>query len=473
MAGISSLGIGSGIDINGLLEDLQKVEDKRLIPVANQQKSIEAKINAFSTLKSALSAFNTATERLNDVAVYYSKLVTVNRENVLTAKVNSSALPGKYTIKVGNIATSQTLVTRNHADKDTALGTAWSQDRTLNITLQNGKEIKIELTEEQTSLQGIADAINEKDAGISANIVKLADGTFQLMLSTQETGIENQIATIDSNDPMLKNEFLFDVSNLTGNPSLSQIIAAEDANFTLNSLALSSSSNEIENVITGLSLSLKEASTDPVTITVEATTDTAMNAIKSWVSAFNSLLNTFDNLTKYNPVDLGSDVQDPNNGALLGNGTLRNITQRINDILVTDGNDGAFKVLSEIGITRGLDNRFTINEKKLEEKLSSNRDDVMKLFMGDGETTGLATRLTSYIDDVIAKDGIIAAASEGLEETQKDLKKRFDQISDSIDANIERYRLQFVQLDILLNKLDSTSSYLAQQFEAMNNSNSK
>lgn len=92
------------------------------------------------------------------------------------------------------------------------------------------------------------------------------------------------------------------------------------------------------------------------------------------------------------------------------------------------------------------------------------------MIVGDGKT-GITTTIGSNLTSWLSTTGIIKAATDGVSKTLNKLTKDYNAASDRIDAQVARYKEQFTQLDVLMTSLNSTSSYLTQQFE--NNSNSK
>ena len=85
MAGISALGIGSGLDLNGLLDQLEGAERQKLVPIVQQKGSYQAKISAYGKLEGALSQFQVAAERLNDRDLYQSVTSKVNGTGITAA----------------------------------------------------------------------------------------------------------------------------------------------------------------------------------------------------------------------------------------------------------------------------------------------------------------------------------------------------------------------------------------------------
>lgn len=97
--------------------------------------------------------------------------------------------------------------------------------------------------------------------------------------------------------------------------------------------------------------------------------DKATEAIKGWVDAYNSLIDTFNTLTKYKAVDQGAEGQDKDNGALVGDSVVRMIQTGIRAQFANSGSEGAFKTLNEIGIKQdGKTGKMTIDDTKLKKR---------------------------------------------------------------------------------------------------------
>ena len=118
----------------------------------------------------------------------------------------------------------------------------------------------------------------------------------------------------------------------------------------------------------------------------------------------------------------------------------------------------------------GYTNVF-VDADKLTAALKKDASGVGALIVGDGKKTGITTTIGSNLTSWLSTTGIIKAATDGVSKTLNKLTKDYNAASDRIDAQVARYKEQFTQLDVLMTSLNSTSSYLTQQFE--NNSNSK
>ncbi|HGX3840528.1 TPA: flagellar filament capping protein FliD [Escherichia fergusonii] len=466
MASFTSLGVGSNLPLDTLLTNLTTAEKKRLTPITQQQSSNTARLTAFGTLKSSLEKFQTANTALNDAALFKSTTV-VSSSTDLTVSTTAGAAAGIYKISVSQLAQAQSIRTTTPVTDSKAIQGNSNSERTL-VIKQDGKDkpLEIKLTSEQTSLEGLRDAINNADGGVSASIVKVKDNDYQLVLTSSETGLENQMSVSVQGDDKLNQFISFNNPDVTGN-NVEQIVEAQDAKLSVNGINIERSSNTITDAPQGITLNLTKV-VDDVTITVNKSDEKSTSAIKAWVEAYNSLVDTIGSLTKYTAVDPGAEKQDTSNGALLGDSTVRTIQTGIRGKFSASANSGNFQTLSQIGITQdGTTGKLKIDDDKLKKALSEHSVDVQQLLVGDGKETGITTKIAGLVKGYLADDGIIDSAQDSINSTLKKLTKQYLSVSASIDDTIARYQAQFTQLDTMMSKLNNTSTYLTQQFEAM------
>ncbi|MDH2899322.1 flagellar filament capping protein FliD, partial [Rahnella variigena] len=267
--------------------------------------------------QSSLQAFADATSALNSADVYASTTATSNNTSAFTATTAAGAAAGKYTVNVTQLAQAQVLVSGTATDSKTALGeTSTSGTRTLSITQGDGKPVTISLTDAQTSLAGMRDAINGADAGVTASILKVSDGSYQLIVSADDTGTDSQMTLSVTGDDTLNAFIGYDSASNTG--GMTQNVEAKNAQLSVNGISLERQSNEVTDAPEGITLNLLATTDSAATLTVKKDTSDASTKIQAFVTAYNALQSTFTNLTKYTAVDSNTDTQDTSNGALLG-----------------------------------------------------------------------------------------------------------------------------------------------------------
>lgn len=469
MASISTLGVGSGLDLSSILDSLEAAEKSTLTPISTQQSSYTAKLSAYGTLKNALASFQTANTALNS-ADLFTATSTTSSSTAFSATTTGSAIPGKYTISVTQLAQAQTLTTQAaQSSTKTAIAT---NDSTITIQQGGGKKpVTIDLSAANSSLTGIRDAINNAKAGVSASIINVGNGQYRLSITSDDTGKDNAMSISVSGDSALQSFMGYDASASTN--GMKESVTAQNALLTVNNVAIENSSNTISDALEDITLNLNDVTTGNQTLTISKDTSTAEKAINDWVTAYNSLQDTFASLTKYTAVDAGTDAQDTSNGALLGDTTLRTIQTQLKSILGNGASGTSFKSLAQIGITTDPSTgSLSVDKTKLEAALTKDASGVGQMLVGDGKDSGITTVVGKNLTSWLSSTGIIQAATDGVSKTLNNLTQQYNAASDRIDTLMARYKAQFTQLDVLMNSLNSTSSYLTQQFESSSSSKS-
>lgn len=472
MTTISTLGIGSGLDLSTILDNLSTAEKASLTPISNQQSAYTAKLSAYGTLSSALTTFQSANTALNSADLFTATSAT-SSSSAFSATTSGSTIAGKYSISVTQLAQAQTLTSGVQSSNTTALGSS-DASRTLSIKLSDGTSKDITLTSDQTSLTGMRDAINSANAGVSASIIKTGDGAYRLSLTASKTGEANAVSSVTvTGDDTLQGIVSFDATKTDAENPLTVSVKAQDAELTVNNVAITSSTNTISDALEGITLNLNDVTSGNQTLTITQDTSKASTAISNFVDAYNNLLDQFTSLTKYTAVDVGSDTQDSSNGALVGDSTLRTIQTQIKSLLTNTASSSTYKTLAQIGITSDpTSGELTLDSDKLKTELAKDPAGVKEMIVGDGKTTGITTKLATNLTGWLSSTGSIQSAKDGVSKTLNNLTEQYNNMNTRINALIARYKTQFTQLDVTMSSLNSTSDYLTQQFDNMTSSSS-
>lgn len=466
MASISALGTGSGVDLNTLLSQLSAAEQTRLTPLTTQQTSYKSKLTAYGVLQSALAKLETASAALKKADTLNSTAVS-GSNTAFSATTDSAASAGTYSIEVTNLAKSQSLLSTEVASATTKLGNN-STTRTITITQPGKKDpLEISLSSEQTSLTGIRDAINKQEGSVSASIMKADDNTYYLALTAKDTGTQSEMTVSVTGDPTLNDFLNYTPSSTGGSGAMAQKVKAEDATLSVNGVNITRQSNTITDAPQGVTINLKAVTkTDtPEQLTIVRDSSATKAAIQSFVDAYNSLQTTFASLTKYTEVEAGQD-QSTSNGALVGDGTLHSIQTQLKSQLASS-QSGDLKTLASMGITQDLEGKLVVDSTKLDAALKDKPNSVTAFFVGDGKTTGFATRTDNFLNTALDKtDGTLKTVTDGINKSLKNLDKQVKATTTSIETTIERYKTQFTQLDKLMTSMNSTARFLTQQFSS-------
>lgn len=441
MASISSLGIGSGLDLNSLLDQLESAERQQLNPIAQQRQSYQTRISAFGKLENALSGFQEAVAKLAEAESFQAVKADVTGES-LTVSAGEEAVVGSYDIDVTQKARSYSIATAGLADKSETLGAG-----TIDFTLGNGDAFSVEVSDDESSLEGIRDAVNAADAGVAASIIDDGSGQpYRLVLSSTDTGDEAAISSVTFG-PGLGGSLGLDAGTE---------VQARNAQLTVNGIAIESQGNRVEGAIQGVTLNIVETGT----ATLDIARDHAAigKSVKAFVSAYNDLQDTLSGLTGYN-------AESGSAGALLGNATVRGVESRLRGLMGQAVEGSGLNTLSELGISLQVDGTLELDEEALDDLVANRLGDVSGFFADDG---AFATRIDTALDAILEDGGTLENATDGLESSIENLLERYRRTESRIDQTVDRYRSQFIELDSLIARMNSTSSYLTQQFESLN-----
>ena len=380
MASISSLGIGSGVLTSDLVDQLVAAE-RRPTEVRLDQKTerTEALISAYGKLRSAVTELRLPMRQLGSADAMKSFSATSSGSNIDVSVDAGKAARGSYSVDVVGLAESQALAsTETFADRDaTSIGrgtmTLQVGDKTTNITIDSSND----------TLQGMANAINEASAGVSAGVIDTGDG-FRLTLSADDTGTANAVKITASEEVGAEGlaRFAFDPADPEGNPAMEQTIAAADAQMKINGVLITRSTNTIENVVDGLTFNLTDTGTS--TVKVEQDTAAVAERVQAFVDKFNELQGTIRELSSF-------DSETGQGSILTGDSTVRNIQNQLKRVLtdIIPGLENAsVRSLADVGI--GTDFRtgeLQFDSQKFQQQLRENPDDVTALFAEQGRTS--------------------------------------------------------------------------------------
>ena len=465
MASISSLGIGSGLDLNGLLDKLSKAEQQRLTPYTTQQTSYNAQLTAYGTLKGSLEKFDNLSKELAKPTFFNN--TTASKHDQFAITTTDKAVAGNYSVEVLKLAQPQTLTTQAPVtDQTEKLGTAGSSDRSISITAGNPpKNVNIPLSDDQTSLVEMRDAINNAKAGVNASIMRVGDNDYQLALSSTTTGEKNTISVQVNNDDKLGAILNYDPTAKSN--AMKQTVAGQDAEVLVNGTKIKRSTNSIADALQGVTIDLKTTTKkdEPQNLVISTDKTGTADKIKEWVDNYNSLLDTFNSLTKYTPVKTG-EAQNAKNGALLGDNTLRGVQSSIKSALSGAQDNPELKGLGNLGITTNTKTgKLEIDSTKLNKAIDEKPEQVANFFAGNGKDTGMATEIHNEIQSYIKAGGIIENSTKSINTSLDRLNSKITTVTASIQSTIDRYKQQFVQLDTMMSKLSGTGDYLKQQFK--------
>lgn len=400
--GISSAGIGSGLQVDSIVSSLMAIEQKPLTAVTKQKTDYQSQISAYGTLKSSLSTFQLAVSALSSASKFNAQTVTSSNAAVFTASANGTAALGDNAIKVNQLAKSQKLTfsgTGNVADTigtgtltisfgtynpPTAIAPATPNSFTPNAAKT---DVSITIDSSNNTLSGVRDAINASNSSVNATIVN--DGTINhLVITSKDTGEVNtlKITTTDSDGNNTDNaglsQLAYDPTAAAGSgKNMSQIQAAKNALLNIDGIDVVKPSNTITDAIGGLTLNLLATSADSVNLSVASNKEAVKTSVTAFVDAYNKLDTSLRSLTKYDPTG-------KNSGALLGDATTRSVISQLKAVMTNAAtSNGAFSTLSQIGVSLQATGQLALDSTKLDAAVATNFSGIAGLFATSAKTT--------------------------------------------------------------------------------------
>lgn len=447
---LSATGLGSGLDIRSLVGQLVAAERQ---PVANRLNLQEARANttlsALGKLKGAISSFRDTLAGLAGSDSFDARRSTLSNGELLGASVTSQAVAGSYRIEVLALATSQRLASAPVAEPASSLGHGI-------LTISVGEQsASVMIPEGGGSLAEIRDAINTAgdNPGVQATIINTSEGA-RLVLATRDSGAAQTLTvTTSGGDGGLAALTWVDGGEDNG---LIELQAASDASLLIDGFPVSASGNTVSGAIEGVTLSLARAEPGTiVTLQVELDTQRARGAVQGFVDTWNRLVDTFAEVTRFNP-------ESREGAPLLGDAGVRTLRQALRQELSVPM--PGLPSLAELGITTDPGGRLAVDGERLGRVIDGDFGALAAVFSG---SEGLAGRLERIAGGVLADDGRITVR----EQTLKDRLKTIGEQREALDRRMEQVRArlenQFNAMDRLLGQLRGTSDFLSRQLASL------
>ncbi len=479
MATISSIGIGSGLDIESMISQLVAVERVPVTKLQTEVTSLQTKLSTYGKLQSGMAALRDAASALTRASTWNATTGTSSDAAAVAVTTSASTLPGSYSIEVQRLASVQSNATGVYASADALVG-----EGTLHIELGSwgaggsftpktgATAVNIGVGPPAESLAQLRDKINASNSGVVASVLTDASGA-RLVLRSAATGEANgfRIGVTDNDgnnaDGLGLSALAYDPS--AGILTMAQALAAANAAASLNGLPIGSDSNTLSNVLDGMTLSLGKVTSAPVLVEAKPDKESIRKALDTFVTAYNDLNKLLAEQTKY-------DAAGKTAGALQGDSAAVAMRAQMRGLLgSSSGASAMFSRLAEVGFDVQTDGSIKLDQTKLANGLA-NLGEMKKLFSNSDLLTpsnnGMAVQLRAMADGVLAMDGSISTRTEGLRKRIELNEDRQEQLEDRITLVEKRLRAQYTALDRQMASLNSLSSYVTQQIAALSRSSS-
>lgn len=456
---------GSNFDVQGLVSQLITLEQAPLTSSKNRISAYNNQISSLGKLKSTLSEFQTSLRGLISGSALNASKTDSSDASTVKGTAGATAAAGTYVVNVTSLAAAQTLaltsyngstgkITSNTQDLGNASGgdlsIAFGSGTTLNVTIGAN-----------ASLQSISDAINAKGGDVTASVVNSGADGYKLALSSKKAGNDGAFSV--TGGAALGLGFLdFDRGSTNAANLAKRTAAPSDAQFTVNGVAITASSNKVTEALTGLELNLYKTGTATVTVTRDD--DAVVKNVQAFVDGFNKIKSQVDSMYKQ-----GSNQVTDADGKVIGtavrldNGArmmMQDITAELSVGIAGVSLESGLGFLSQAGISIQKDGALKLDGEEFKKALNRDSTAVYKLFSNSNQD-GYAERLNTKINKMLGPEGMVQIRTDSLNQQVTYEKQKQDQIQARLDMMQKRYLTQFSALDAALAKMKNQSNYMA------------
>ena len=447
------LGLGSGMDLQGLIDKLINVDKKPILMQQMKKVQYESYYQVFDSLESNVSKLmNDASTMLTDLTL---QKATVSDEDLADVTVSGSPDSANHNITVSKLAKGETwLSTTSESSKTNNIISSASGSFKYKI---GSKEYTVELdsntlSSAPTTLQEFVDAINGNGSGLTASTVYNGSG-YVVVLKTPE-GTTNDL-TIDQND-----------TNLTFGSSGAPNEASKDAELTIDGVAITSHSNTLDKGIDGLKIELKDTGSFSVSVNIDH--DTLSKDMQNIADDYNSMM---DYISKNSSYDQNKNLAD----AFFGNSTIQSLNSKLSNLFMSKYGDSQSTVsyISDLGIDIDKAGKMSFDSSKFASALESNFDDVKKMLSETktGADDGFLSKLHDTLYNMTKTNGDIELEKNYLQTRSDNIQTQIDTMNKQLEAERNSLTMTFAQMDEYMGMLKGQSDYMTQVFNSMNGGN--
>jgi len=473
---ISSLGVGSGILTQDVLDQLRAADDAgRIQPITLDLANENDKQDSIKVIDASMTNIRDAINELQSATLFDGRSTTVSGTSVaITASANSDIQD--FSISVTNLATKQIEQSGAFAASTdlVAPGMVGTGTFTLNVGTGTPVDISYDAT---TTLDDFKNLISAA-AGtqVDATVVQVSATESRLFISSTATGAAQDISITDNSGGLS--------ANLTTDTSLSTaptndpltllpyapIQSGLDSNFTFNGQAITSSTNDVSDLITGYSITLKEPGASTVSVAQDRTA--IETKIDSFVEKYNAIITELDKQTK-------ASTDSSTRGIFSGDSGIKSMKRAIQDMISSVA--GGVGSMEDYGFSVDKAGKMSIDKTMLNTQLDTNQTNVEAFFDGGDytdPTTSVVTTLTGAFPGFYDLVNGYAKTNGGLDQAKDAITQNISSLEDKkttaiarLDAKYEIMKKQFSAYDAMISRFNAASSMFTQMANAQNGTN--
>lgn len=480
---IGTLGAGSGIDIKALAQSL--VDAEKAPKAEAIQKRIDknqTRISGYGTVAYAVGQVKAALDALKNPSDFNNFSTSSSQSAAVAAKVTGSASVATHEIAVQKLAQGQRSVSAGFTAGQVLSGASFD----INFSIAGVAQSAITVT--TPTPEGVVSAINNANLSVKASLVNTGNGAAPWQIVLQgPTGAANSFSLTTT--PVVNLGFSFAAPGSTTLPNR----VAQNAELTVNGIALSRSTNQVTDAIDGVSLDLLNTTSGSATVAISRDTAPVKEKVKALVSAYNDLQAIIDA-----SLDKDSKVEKLG-GSLVGDSVARSIRTMVKQIVMPDVSGGTaanapLTNLRQLGLFIDSDNQMKFaslkdkaaigesllnvgDESVLDKALAQRFDDVAAFFSGSTNSIGkareMADRLAgtgAYTDSSVNPSSpirLLTVQQRNANERITADKDRMAALESRMTSLLKKYTEQFSVMESIVGSSKSTRTSIENSFKGM------
>ena len=368
---LNSLGVGSGLNTTEIIDALVEAErapQENQITAKREQRTVE--ISGLGQVKSGFEGFSTGMAPVDGVTGLVASATSSDISIEIGDMANASSFA--HTMTVSQIAAAQTLVFDGYSGETASVGTgsltlefgSWAADETFSANADRS-DVTVNLSTGTGTLSGLRDAINASGADVTASILKTAADSYALVIRSRE-GANHAMRISATEDANARGLAAFTYEAVDSDV---ESVAAADATFTLDGTTITRDTNEVEDLIDGVTLTLNAASDSASRISAEYDTVTAKAAMQMIVDSMNDLMTTLSDMGR-------RSLTGEEDGPLAGDPLLRTLQRQLKSYTTTaiPGFQDDPVYLTQFGVKTQRDGSLTLDLEEFEAAFEANPD---------------------------------------------------------------------------------------------------
>jgi len=475
---ISSVGLGSGLDVKDIVNKLVALEQKPIAALQARASVFKGKMSAFAQLRAQIANLQEQVKKLTALDTWQARSLQSGDAARVSGTAAATARPASFDVAVQQLAAAQTLGSPL-LPKGSAPGQGqliitpgqWGEDSSFTPeALPDGSPrppVSVAIGPEDDTLEKVAAKINAANAGVSASVLRDHQGE-RLTLQAARTGADAGFRVDAQESAQHPGLARFAFASLEPGSAAGMVCTQkpQDALARINGVLLASRTTTFQQVAPGVDLTVARA--DPNTtvhVTVAFDAAPARAALGNFVQSYNALSSALRTMTAYDPESKAA-------GTLQGEGSINALQSALRRLLfeAPQAMNGPWTHLSQIGLDFQADGNLHTDDAKLGQALEKPHE-LARWFAADlpgQDQDGMAVRLKNFTDGLLASDGLFATKDASIKQALKRNQQDQERQARHVSAYENRLLAQYTRLDAQMGTLNALDRYIQQQVAQWN-----